>query len=256
MPNNRLDSVFAKKKSLRSVFFTAGYPFLDSTIPLLKLLEEEGVDFVEIGFPFSDPVADGSVIQHSNQVSLSNGMTLEVLFNQLQEIRKQISLPLILMGYLNPVEQYGYEKFVSDCKKVGVDGLILPDLPLDLLQSRYRAIFHEANLHAILLATPTSSDERLRQLDQLSTSFLYAVSSAAVTGGAAVMDQSRINYFERLKNLNLKSPLSVGFGIDGKAALDKVHQYCQAAIIGSAFLKAIGQDLNYLERGRAFLRSL
>ena len=256
MPHNRLDKIFSLNKPLTSVFFTAGFPSLDSTVKILELLQEQEVDFVEIGFPFSDPVADGSVIQHSNEVALKNGMTLEVLFSQLREIRSKIKLPLVLMGYLNPVEQFGYDRFIASCRQEEIDGLILPDMPLDLFESRYKKLFNDNNIHGILLASPTSSDERIRKLDSLSTSFLYAVSSTAVTGGAVAMDNSRMSYFERLKGLDLKSPLSVGFGIDSKKAVGQVHQYAQAAIIGSAFLKAMGSGEDYLQRAEVFLKGL
>jgi tryptophan synthase alpha chain len=156
MPNNRLDRAFAGTKPLTSVFFTAGYPFLDSTLPVLELLQKEKIDFVEIGFPFSDPVADGNVIQHSNEISLRNGMSLEVLFSQLKSIRKKVDLPILLMGYLNPIEQFGYERFIEACKEVEIDGLILPDLPLDLYKSKYKKLFNDNNIHGILLVTPTS----------------------------------------------------------------------------------------------------
>lgn len=256
MLKNRLDQVFSTSKQLTSVFFTAGYPYLDSTIPVLKLLQARAIDFVEIGFPFSDPIADGSVIQHSNEVALKNGMTLEVLFDQLSELRSTISLPIILMGYLNPVEQFGYDKFFSACRKVEVDGLILPDMPLDLFESRYKKQLNESNIHGILLCSPSSTEERIKEIDRLSTSFLYAVSSSAVTGGAVTMDSSRMKYFEQLNALNLKSPLCVGFGIDGKEALDKVHKHARAAIIGSAFLKTLGEGPDYLEKGERFLEGL
>lgn len=256
MPSNRLDKAFAGTKPLTSVFFTAGYPFLDSTVSLLELMQEQEIDFVEIGFPFSDPTADGSVIQHSNLVALKNGMTLEILFSQLKEIRSKISLPLVLMGYLNPVEQFGYQNFIAACCEVEIDGLILPDMPFDLFESRYKELFNENNIHGILLASPTSSDQRIQELDRSSTSFLYAVSSTAVTGGAASIDDAKIAYFQRLNSLKLKSPVSVGFGIDSKQSVDQVQRYARSVIIGSAFIRAIGQGADYIEKGRSFLKAL
>ena len=256
MPNNRLNKAFSRSKSLTSVFFTAGYPFLESTLPILELLQEQEIDFVEIGFPFSDPIADGNVIQHSNQVALKNGMNLEVLFSQLKGIRSKISLPLILMGYLNPVEQFGYDNFVEACKEAEIDGLILPDMPLDLFKSCYKKLLNDNNMHGILLASPTSSDQRIRELDQLSTSFLYAVSSTAVTGGAVSMDEARLEYFRRISELKLRSPISVGFGIDSKQAVAQVHQHARAAIIGSAFLGAMGEGEDYLKLAKDFLKGL
>ncbi len=252
--NNRLDQAFANKNPKLSIFFTAGYPKLESTTEILDLLQNNKVDFVEIGFPFSDPVADGEVIQKSNLVSLANGMTLEVLFQQLKDIRKVNNLPLILMGYFNPVEQFGFERFLKCCQETGIDGLIIPDLPLDLLSSKYKEMINAHNMHFILLVTPTSSDQRIREIDQLSTSFIYAVSSTAVTGGAAAA--MKTEYFERLKGLNLNSPITVGFGIDSKQSLEFVHQYSQAGIVGSAFLRAISQSKDYLDQGREFLSKL
>jgi tryptophan synthase alpha chain len=252
---NRLDQVLSKDKNLLSIFFTAGFPNLDATLEILKMLEEEGVDFVEIGFPFSDPIADGSVIQNSNQVALSNGMNLELLFSQLKEVRKTISMPLILMGYLNPVEQYGFERFLKSAQEVGIDGLILPDLPLELLESKYKSQINEHDLHFISLVSPTSSDERIRKIDQISTSFVYAVSSTAVTGGKGSNDDSKVSYFQRLKNLGLKSPITVGFGLDSKASLELVYKYFKAGIVGSAFLRSL-EGQREIENGREFIRAL
>lgn len=253
---NRLDKVFQGSKPLTSVYFTAGYPDLDSTVPLLELIQSEGVDFVEIGFPFSDPVADGSVIQQSSERALKNGMTLKKLFEQLKGIRSKISLPLILMGYLNPVEQFGYDNFLQACKDCEIDALILPDLPLELYVKSFKKKFEQAGLHGILLVTPSSSDERIRLIDQASSSFIYAVSSAAVTGGAVSLDENRLRYFERLKQLKLRSPLTVGFGIDGREALSGVHRFARAGIIGSAFLKSMRGNDSYLDSARAYLRNL
>lgn len=245
---NRLKQLFQRKqKGIISVYFTAGFPNLEDTARICRLLEENGADLVEIGVPFSDPVADGETIQKSNQKAIDNGMTLVKLFAQLEEIRKFSRLPIVLMGYLNPFLQFGIKEFCEKCKAVGVDGTIIPDLPLELYLENYADDFRSAGLSNILLITPQTSAERIKLIDSNSDSFIYAVSSAAVTGGKIDLDGRR-QYLERLKEMNLSNPLLVGFGISQKSDLEEVGKYAAGAIIGSAFIRTL-QNPEDLETG-------
>jgi tryptophan synthase alpha chain len=231
-----------KETPLCSIFFTAGYPKLESTPDIYLALQEAGVDFVEIGFPFSDPIADGSTIQKTSEQAIRNGMNLEVLFSQLRGIREQISMPIILMGYLNPVLRYGIERFVSDCSDAGVQGLILPDLPLSEYERDWKDLLSEKGISAVFLVTPQTSEERIREIDALSTSFIYAVSSQAVTGGTADSSSREFQeaYFKRLAGMKLLHPVVVGFGIHDKDSFDFASKHLQGGIIGSEFLRVIG----------------
>jgi tryptophan synthase alpha chain len=240
---NRIDKLFSEKKGdILNVYFTAGYPAIDSTSILVKALESSGVDIIEIGMPYSDPLADGPTIQHSSQLALKNGMTLTLLFDQIEEIRKTTEIPLIMMGYFNQVMQYGEEAFIKKCVEVGVDGLILPDLPLQEYEESYQHLFKKYNLGISFLMTPQTSHERVVKIDSLSRGFIYMVSSASITGAKSGISEAQINYFERTNLLKLKNPRLIGFGISDQETFNTACVYSNGAIIGSAFIKAIGKE--------------
>jgi tryptophan synthase alpha chain len=237
---NRLEALFSRKKNnILSVYFTAGYPQLNDTHLLIEYLSSAGADIVEIGMPFSDPVADGPVIQNSSLKALHNGMSVKVLFDQIKDIRKRTEIPIVLMGYLNPVLQYGIEKFCATCQATGVDGLILPDLPPEIFINQYKNIFEENKLSNILLVPPQTSDERIRYLDAMSSGFLYIVSASSTTGAKSGFQPYQINYFERIRKLKLKKPQLLGFGISDKQTFAEACSYFNGAIVGSAFIKAL-----------------
>jgi tryptophan synthase alpha chain len=231
-----------KKKNILSIYFTAGFPHLNDTAAILNALQEHGADMIEIGMPYSDPLADGPVIQNSSMKALKNGMTIKILFEQLNEFHKNNqrtkNAPLILMGYLNPVLQYGFEKFCREAKNAGISGIILPDLPLAEYENEYMSIMKENNLSFIFLITPETSEERIRKIDSLSDGFIYAVSSSSVTGRDTDMKAREI-YFERIKNMNLKNKILIGFGIRDHATFEQVCKYAAGGIIGTAYIKAI-----------------
>lgn len=257
MPNNRLTQLFRDKTgNLLNVYFTAGYPKLEDTVTILEELEASGADLVEIGMPFSDPLADGPTIQASNMVALDNGMSLKVLLQQLEGVREKVSLPIILMGYLNPVMQYGFERFCEDAAKVGVDGLILPDLPFAEYEEEYKPILEKHGLSLIFLITPQTSDARIRQIDSLTNSFIYMVSSASTTGSQVQASDAQQAYFSRVRNLGLKNPLLIGFGISDKNSFELACQTAHGAIIGSAFIKALQNPAEVRENVRSFLKSI
>ncbi len=238
---NRIDQLFAQKKqNVLNVYCTAGFPALDSTLPVMQALQDAGADLIELGMPFSDPLADGPVIQDSSARALRNGMTLAKLFEQLQGFRDHIQVPVILMGYLNPILQMGVEQFCRQCAAVGVDGLILPELPLAEYEKEYQAIFEKYGLYLIFLVTPETSEARLRRLDAASKGFLYAVSSSSTTGKDKDM-ADQIAYFKKLQALQLKNPVLIGFGIKDKSTFTTACAYSNGAIIGTAFIKAIGE---------------
>lgn len=237
---SRIKKLFGKKSSrVLNVYCTAGYPQLDSTVSVLKALQDNGADMIELGMPYSDPLADGPIIQQSSAVAIANGMTIATLFAQLKDMRKEINVPLLLMGYMNPVLQYGFEKFCASAAAVGIDGLILPDLPMYEFETEYGAIIKKHGLDFIFLVTPETSDERVKKLDALSTGFLYAVSSSSTTGKDGQMAEQSA-YFKRLRSLSLKNPVLVGFGIKDKQSFEEVCRHNSGAIIGSAFIKALG----------------
>tara|TARA_R110001592_G_scaffold18984_1_gene78497 strand:- start:2125 stop:2889 length:765 start_codon:yes stop_codon:yes gene_type:complete len=235
--SNRIKSKLKEDKKLLSIYFTAGYPSLNDTVQIIQDLEKNGVDMIEIGLPFSDPLADGPTIQESSTQALKNGMTTELLFNKLKDIRKSVSIPLIVMGYFNPMLQYGVEAFCKKCHEIGIDGLIMPDLPLDVYQSDYEAIFKKYGLLNIFLITPQTSDQRIQQIDKASDGFIYMVSSASVTGSKSGFGQEQENYFERIATMNLKNPQIVGFGIKDTETFNQATKTAKGAIIGSAFIK-------------------
>ena len=235
----RLEELFNKKNShVLNIYCTAGYPQLDSTMQVMKAIQFNGADIIELGIPYSDPLADGPVIQQSGQIALTNGMTIKKLFDQLKDFRKEIHIPVILMGYLNPVLQYGFENFCKDASAIGIDGLILPDMPEHEFEKEYRAIISKYNLDFIFLVTPETSEERVRKLDSLSSGFLYAVSSSSTTGSDKNMDDVS-NYLQRLKKYGLKNPILAGFGVKDKSTFNAVCRYANGGIIGSAYIKAL-----------------
>ena len=251
---NRINYLFEnKKENILSVYFTAGFPKLEDTLPTLKCLQANGVDLVEIGVPFSDPLADGIVIQNSSQVALQNGMSIRKLFEQLTAVRVDVHIPLILMGYLNPVMQFGFENFCKECSRVGVDGMIIPDLPMDDFLAEYKEIAERYHLEFIFLITPETSDERIRLIDSHTNGFIYMVSSAATTGTQTSFD-NKVEYFNRINAMNLKNPRLIGFGISNKSTRDMVCKYSSGAIIGSAFIKALNET-NDVEKGVKLLLS-
>ena len=254
---NRLNELFNKKsKDLLSVYFTAGYPDLNSTIDIAEALEKAGVDFLEIGFPYSDPVADGPTIQHSSQSALDAGMNLNVLFEQLGELRARVTIPVLLMGYANPVMQYGVERFCAKAAEVGVDGVIVPDLPMCEYEQLYKNIFTKYGISNIFLVTPQTSDDRIRKIDELSNSFIYLLSSASITGKALQLNNVVDTYFNRIKAMQLKNPTIVGFGIGDNASFTKACEYNAGAIVGSAFVKFLGGHENYLDKIGEFVTKL
>jgi tryptophan synthase alpha chain len=240
---NRITSLFEKSdKKILSVYFTAGYPSLNDTLPVLTSLQEHGIDMAEIGIPFSDPMADGPVIQHSADAALKNGMTLRLLFEQLKEARPAVRMPLILMGYLNPILQYGFARFCRDCRSTGIDGLIIPDLPFADYMANYRETARENGLKMIMLITPETSESRIRLIDEHTEGFIYLVSSASTTGAQQAFDEGKKAYFQRVAAMNLRNPLLVGFGISNRATLEAASSDTNGAIIGSKFIQLLGQN--------------
>ena len=239
---NRIEKKLSENKKLLSIYFTAGYPQINDTILILKELEKNGVDMVEIGLPFSDPLADGPTIQASSTQALNNGMTTSLLFEQLEGIRDTVSIPLILMGYFNPVLQYGVEAFCKKCHEIGIDGLILPDLPLAEYQEHYKAIFDKYGLFNIFLITPQTSEERIREIDRASKGFIYMVSSASTTGAQQGFGNEQEDYFNRIASLSLSNPKIVGFGISNAETFKQATVHANGAIIGSAFIKMLAKD--------------
>jgi tryptophan synthase alpha chain len=237
--SNRINKLFSEKqKNILNVYCTAGFPHLDDTIKVLHSLQKYGADMVEIGMPYSDPLADGPVIQQSNMVALQNGITIQKLFEQLKDCRKDFNLPLILMGYLNPVLQFGIEKFCKQAKDVGIDGIILPDLPIYEFENEYKKYFEQYDLQFIFLITPETSEERIRKIDGLSKGFIYAVSSSSTTGNNKEIDQ-QVQYFEKLQNMGLQNPILIGFGIKDNHTFKTACKYSSGAIIGSAYINAL-----------------
>jgi tryptophan synthase alpha chain len=258
---NSIQKLFSeKKKNILSIYFTAGFPQLNDTVKILESLQQNGADMIEIGMPYSDPLADGPVIQNSSMKALQNGMTIKILFDQLNNFYKNTpaskkNSPLILMGYLNPVMQYGFEKFCIEAKNAGISGIILPDLPITEYENEYREIFDGNGLDFIFLITPETSEERIRKIDSLSNGFIYAVSSSSITGSDKNINAQE-SYFERIKNMNLKNKIMIGFGIKDHQTFKKACEYSSGAIIGTAYIKAIEHAENIETATGNFLNSI
>jgi len=252
---SRVATLFKRKhERILNIYCTAGYPQLDSTLKIMKSVQDNGADIIELGMPYSDPLADGPVIQASSTIAIANGMTIKKLFEQLKDFRSEIQIPVILMGYMNPVLQYGFEKFCADAAAVGIDGLIIPDLPEYEFETEYGAIIKKYGLDFIFLVTPETSEERIKKLDDLSTGFLYAVSSSSTTGSDKNMTDVN-SYLQKLKSLQLRNSILVGFGIKDKLTFDAACQYANGAIIGSAFVKALEGSENEENSVKQFLKS-
>ena len=256
MTQNRLASIFTKKKEILNIYFTAGFPQLNDTVRIIKELQKAGVDMIEIGVPFSDPLADGETIQKSGQQAIENGMTLKLLFEQLQGIRKEVDIPLLLMGYLNPVLQFGMENFCQKCAEVGIDGIILPDLPLREFVEDYQTIFEKYDLANVFLITPQTSEQRIRQIDDVAKGFIYIVSTASTTGTKSGTTDAQIPYFERVKAMKLKTPTLIGFGISDRQSFEMANKYASGSIIGSAFIKMLAQSNNLEHDIENFVKSI
>ncbi|WP_304145879.1 tryptophan synthase subunit alpha [Mesoflavibacter zeaxanthinifaciens] len=239
---NRINQKLNEDKKLLSIYFTAGYPNLDDTTTIIQNLEKSGVDMIEIGLPFSDPLADGPTIQASSTEALKNGMTTEVLFKQLKDVRKTVSIPLIIMGYFNPMLQYGVEAFCKKCQEIGIDGLIIPDLPVDVYNEHYKSTFEKYGLINVFLITPQTSKERIKFIDSISNGFIYMVSSASVTGSSKGFGDTQTNYFKHIADMQLNNPQIVGFGINNNDTFTQATTYAKGAIIGSAFIKHLSNN--------------
>lgn len=243
---SRIKTTFeSKKQGLLSVFYTAGFPKLKDTVIIARQLEKAGADIIEIGIPFSDPVADGPTIQASNKIALDNGMNVKLLLEQVREIRQEVKIPVILMGYLNPVLQYGFERFCREAAEAGVDGLILPDLPLDEFNSDYKGFVSALGLDIIFLISPTTSEARIRLIDGLSSGFVYAVSSSSTTGVKTGFTADQESYFKRINSLKLRNPVLIGFGISDNKTFSKASEFSAGAIVGSAFINLLKESNNF-----------
>lgn len=251
---NRINQKLQENKKLLSIYFTAGYPAIDDTVTIIQNLEKAGVDMIEIGLPFSDPLADGPTIQASSTQALKNGMTTQKLFEQLKNIRESVTIPLIAMGYFNPMLQYGVEAFCKKCQEIGIDGLIIPDLPVAIYNEQYKATFEKYGLVNVFLITPQTSVERINFIDAISSGFIYMVSSASVTGSQSGFGDEQTNYFERIANMNLNNPQIIGFGISNNETFTQATEYAKGAIIGSAFIKHL--TTNGIDTIDTFVKSI
>lgn len=252
----RIKDLFQKKnEKVLNVYCTAGYPQLNSTVEVMSALQHSGADLIELGMPYSDPLADGPVIQASSMKALQNGMTISKLFDQLEGFRKEVNVPVILMGYLNPLLQYGFERFCSKAAAVGIDGLIIPDIPVYEYENEYKPVVDQYALDFVFLITPETSEERIRKIDSLSTGFIYAVSSSSITGSDK--DFSAVEtYLQKIKNMQLKNPILVGFGIKDKQTFETACKYANGAIIGSAYIKALENSVDIPKATKSFLDSV
>lgn len=253
---NRITQLFeTKEKNILSLFCTAGYPQLHSLPGVLAELQQCGVDMVEIGIPFSDPTADGPTIQYSNTIALQNGMSIKALFSQLKDVRKTIKMPLILMGYFNPILQYGVDNFIREAHSCGIDGVIIPDLPMYEYETSYKTLFEEYDMKNIYMVTPQTADERVKKIDNISSAFIYLVSSNSITGSTSTLDMNE-QYYERIRSLKLKNPTIIGFGIHDKNTFDYACSKASGAIIGSAFIKALQQENTMQQNIQNFIATL
>lgn len=239
---NRIQKKLKEEKKILSVYFTAGFPRLNDTQKIISKLEKHNVDLIEVGIPFSDPLADGETIQKSSKKAIENGMTIHKLFSQLKDLRKTVKIPIILMGYLNPILQYGIEKFCIKSKEIGIDGLIIPDLPIEIFIEEYKDLFNKNDLFNIFLITPQTSKERIKLIDKNSKGFIYMVSSSSITGSKRHLEDVSFEYFDKISKMNLNNPSIVGFGISNRKTYKKVIEKCRGAIIGSAFINFIEQS--------------
>jgi tryptophan synthase alpha chain len=254
---NRIKSLFEKKpEGLLSVYFTAGYPNLEDTVPIILELEKNGVDLIEVGMPFSDPLADGPTIQQSSEIAIRNGMTIPKLFEQLQDIRKHTQIPLVLMGYLNPVMQYGVQQFCQKANEIGIDGIILPDLPLTDYVREYKTLFEQHELSKVFLVTPQTPEQRIREIDSHTNGFVYMVSSASVTGSTTGQAVLNTDYFKRVADMQLKNPAIIGFGIHDRDTFSQACNHSRGAIIGSAFIKALAKEGTLQQNIQTFIQSI
>ena len=257
MNQNRINNLFEEKQgNILSIYFCAGHPEADSTLPVLRALQAGGVDMVEIGIPFSDPMADGPVIQGAATRALANGMSLRKLFEQLRDVRKEITMPLLLMGYLNVIYKFGFEAFCQQCQACGIDGAIIPDLPFDLYMSDYKEIADRYNLRIIMLITPETSEERIRLIDQNTSGFIYQVSTDATTGAQNTFGDSTVAYFKRIEAMGLNNPTLVGFGISNKATLTASRLYSKGSIVGSKFVRLLQESATPAEAVSALMHAL
>lgn len=254
---NRIHYLFnTKQDRVLSIYFTAGFPKLEDTIPVMEAIQAGGADIIEIGIPYSDPIADGPTIQDSNMIALENGMSMKKLFDQLKGFRAKIHLPVVLMGYLNPIMQFGMEEFCKKCKEVGVDGLIVPDLPMQQYLDEYKSLFDSYGLVNTFLISPQTSEKRIREIDENTEGFIYMVSSHSITGAKANISEEQIAYFERVKAMSLKNPRLIGFGISDSQTFSTASQYSNGAIIGSAFIKTVKNSQNLSKDIQDYLRSV
>src|SRR5690606_4147773 len=254
---NRIDQLFKEKSTdILSIYFTAGFPELEDTRPIMRALEEAGADIIEIGVPYSDPVADGPTIQESNNIALQNGMSLRKLFAQLEGMREELKAPVVLMGYLNPIYQYGMEAFCKKCQEVGVDGIIVPDLPMQQYLEEFKEMFDQYGLRNTFLISPQTSEKRIREIDQFSDGFIYMVSSHSITGAKTGITDTQVNYFESVKAMDLKSPRLIGFGISDRQSFTKASSYSHGAIIGSAFIKVLQNEGNLEENVKSYIKGI
>ncbi len=254
---NRINQLFKRKQNnILSLFFTAGHPNLNDTVSIIETLEASGADLIEVGMPFSDPIADGPTIQRTSEIALDNGMSLKVLFEQLKDIRSKANIPLILMGYMTPVFKYGVEAFLAKCAEVGIDGLILPELPLEVYEEEYAPLFEKYGLLNVFLITPQTPESRVRKIDAASKGFIYMVSSASTTGAKTSIAADQEAYFKRIQHMELKNPCLIGFGISNKATFQNACKYAAGAIIGSAFVKALDEGTDSVSATKEFVKSI
>ena len=254
---NRIDQLFDRKKErVLSIYFTAGFPMLEDTLPIMQGIEEAGADIIEVGVPYSDPIADGPTIQDSNMLALNNGMSLKKLFAQLKDMRRSVNLPVVLMGYLNPIIQYGMEEFCKQCQNLGIDGLIVPDLPMHQFLDEYKDMFDRYGLRNTFLISPQTSEKRIREIDTYSNGFIYMVSSHSITGAKSGISDEQVAYFERVKAMKLKNPRLIGFGISDAQTFSIASKYSNGAIIGSAFIQNVKESKDLKNDIKSYIQSV